>query len=598
LLFSIKERRLLMKIYPSTHNITQTEKIDLDIDIPLAYVDTKFTDYKVDVVPYLSSSMTKEVIPYSTFNSLDVKLFDKYNNEINVGEILQRNGEGYYYIPKDATSFVPQRFNYKAIGKKSIKYNTTKQYNLRVSCVDNSTDLAFAKRMIKAFGDAPKRGICPTNISVNSQDLSFYSLLDSSIEENDIVLIETKDGKTYDGEVAIDFDSYLSKCTNMWLSIEDSEKYPVIVSEEELSCQLKSPKVMNSENIKYKHGFEINTNIDSEVIYHNLFDTQNIPVMIIEHPRKGFVIVSHKSFLEELEKNINLFYEIMTYVYFNTYVASSFINEWIADVMPDYIVSDNKLNKKNKESKFTSNIELQHIFNLGQTEISLADIFIDNDNVRYVGISNNYIVFDKIKKGEDPSKPPGSISVFTPRQNIIYYNDFIYEIEDSIYDKIEHSKAGESIWVSIKPLKHSKMNINLKEETSLEIPLYMTVDYKEEKLKAIDVCIVFKDNVIGKVSKQEYKEDSHGQIVAEIRIYQSEEYSNMFDMRQRGGGLSEDEEPDFNLLDIGHIFGRPYRKGGTLIITLPKKLEQHEALIEQAIKKHMIAEDLPILIFE
>lgn len=69
-------------------------------------------------------------------------------------------------------------------------------------------------------------------------------------------------------------------------------------------------------------------------------------------------------------------------------------------------------------------------------------------------------------------------------------------------------------------------------------------------------------------------------------------------MRQRGGGLPESEKDNYNCFDIGHIYGRPYRKGGSTIITLPKKLEPHKEMIMETVKQYCVAEEYPIIIFK
>jgi hypothetical protein len=69
-------------------------------------------------------------------------------------------------------------------------------------------------------------------------------------------------------------------------------------------------------------------------------------------------------------------------------------------------------------------------------------------------------------------------------------------------------------------------------------------------------------------------------------------------MRQLGGGLIEEAKDDYDLLDIGHSNGRPYRKSNTLIITMPKKYEQYKDKILQALDKYKVGEDYPVLFFE
>ena len=69
-------------------------------------------------------------------------------------------------------------------------------------------------------------------------------------------------------------------------------------------------------------------------------------------------------------------------------------------------------------------------------------------------------------------------------------------------------------------------------------------------------------------------------------------------MRQLGGGLVEDVEDNYNLMDIGHINGRPYRKTGTLVFTLPTRYKEYEDIILKAINKYISASDMPVILFE
>ena len=85
----------------------------------------------------------------------------------------------------------------------------------------------------------------------------------------------------------------------------------------------------------------------------------------------------------------------------------------------------------------------------------------------------------------------------------------------------------------------------------------------------------------------------------EIIIEQSIETKDLYcDMRQRGGGLPESEPDNYDCFDIGNIIGRPYRKGGSLIITLPKNLKPYESIVMNTVKQYMLAEDYPIIIYK
>ena len=69
-------------------------------------------------------------------------------------------------------------------------------------------------------------------------------------------------------------------------------------------------------------------------------------------------------------------------------------------------------------------------------------------------------------------------------------------------------------------------------------------------------------------------------------------------MRQLGGGLRTDVKADYNLLDIGHINGRPYRQANTLIVTMPKKYESHKQQILDALEKYKVGESYSVVFFE
>ena len=64
-----------MKIYPSRHNIVQTPAVDFTTDIPLAYIDTDYKDYKVSIKGMLGSTGITPVLPYQELPSENVVLF-------------------------------------------------------------------------------------------------------------------------------------------------------------------------------------------------------------------------------------------------------------------------------------------------------------------------------------------------------------------------------------------------------------------------------------------------------------------------------------------------------------------------------------------
>jgi hypothetical protein len=584
-----------MKIYPSRHKIIQTNKVNTDVDIPLAYIDTHYTDYDIKLIPEtgFESYYKTEVVPYKEYDTDEICLFDSQGNIVDKTPILQRNGNKYIYIPQDAISFVPQNFSYSVIGKKAMAYSTDRPFNLSVACVDSDSQngFPFAKSLIQIFGDAPKRGLCPPNISVNDMDLSVQSLINSTIKAMDFVFVESTDGVKYKGsDVVIDIDSYLNENTNVWIST-DVFTAPMLVTKEEANYTLLEPNVINAVPYKTKYSFQPTITEDPKM--HRVFNNDTQPVAVLEHKDKGFVIVSHSSFMADMEKSKDLLYEIMMYVYMNSYLGTDNISSWITDSMPDYIVSNGALTTKDQ---FTSNMELWKMFGLRQNDIMFSKITIDTSNVKCTGIVNDFIIFEKDSTGDnkkyaDPEKPVGAISVYTPRKDVIYFNRFVYEINDSMNKSIFVNKQENTINVIFQLFRNSLHNVNMKDIPTIKkqlVGINTAVMY---------ICCKGYPNNVSIVLKDDYKSDD-GTVIAKININRTAQYSKVFDMRQPGGGLPDGAEPNYDMLDIGNMLGRPYRKAGTVIITLPKRLEPYEDMLLKAIQKHTVGEEFPIIIFE
>ena len=70
-----------------------------------------------------------------------------------------------------------------------------------------------------------------------------------------------------------------------------------------------------------------------------------------------------------------------------------------------------------------------------------------------------------------------------------------------------------------------------------------------------------------------------------------------YDLRQLGGGEAS-SVVNYEMIDEGNILGRPYRRGGVLIVKLPKRYESYKNLIQAELDKNINSGSLPILVFE
>lgn len=630
-----------MKIYPNKSILAVTKEVNPATDIPLSYIDTNAISYNINTIidEKYKIKEKKEILPYDRLSNNSICLFDKKENQIDQEELLknfQREGKEYMYIPYGSQTFNPQIFKYNVIAKKTIKYSSNMAYNIKLLIANNPE---LANRFMPICGDAPSRLIAPGNVLINNGDLAMSSLTEGNIKDADFTMMLFKNNKTiieynpfdniyeevnFNVNSLIDtFDINVIAAYKEDSAIKDWEEDEVTqepellilnnnivelrISKEPINYIVTNPKVYNKVNYTSNLYFNVPNNT-STIIYHNLFNTKNqSPILIEEHIGKGFIIYVTEGLIESAIKNSNIIYESILKVFFNAYQKTDTLEEWITDKVPDYIVSNKKLIKKDK---FISNVELHKMFGVGSNEIMPHEVQIDAvlyPFVKFTGMSKNYLTFEKDisednKKYSDPIKPEGSLAIYTQKQNIMYFNDFVYSINDSIEDCIKVDRVNDSIIVNLKTFKHSNSGIYVKYNPEpIIIPLIKVINNKEEQIQNADFYLICKEletaSYFEVVISTEYKKDM-GNILATIQIRQNSSDKIIYDMRQRGGGLPLTEKDNYECFDIGHINGRPYRKASTLIITLPKSLETHKELILETIKQYSVAEDYPIIIFK
>lgn len=627
-----------MKIYPNKSTIAVTKEVNPLTDIPLSYIDTNAVDYTINTIinENFKIKEKKEILPYDKVNNF-VCLFDKHENQIpydEIGKHFRKEGKEYFYVPYGSYVFDPKKFEYTVTIKKNIKYSSNMPYNLKVLVANNPI---LANQLMPIFGDAPSRLVAPANILVNNGDLSLSSITNGNMKSSDFTFMLFNSFKTileYDPIdetfVTGDLDpkevvknlttNIFAVCKEDFAEPEaddqeedfepkviDDNKVKFMISKEETTYKVKKPILYDSVEFTTNKYFTVPKSLDN-VVYHNIFDNNGkTPVLIEEHVGKGFIIYAAEGIIEQAIKNSKIIYEALAKVYFNTYLKTDIIKEWITDKVPDFVVSNKKLIKKDK---FISNMELYKMFGLNKDEVTPYEVNIDKDLypfVEFTGLYKSYLSFEKNIEGDnkqysDPKQPENTLSIYTSRQNIMYFDNFMYSINDSVEDCIKVDRVNDEIRVSLKPFRHSSSGIYVKNpETPIIIPLINVVNNKEEQILNADFYLIVKENEsvsnFNIINSTEYKE-SMGNILATIQVRQNTTKKVIYDMRQRGGGLPIGEKDNYDCFDIGHIIGRPYRKSSTLIITLPKYLESHKEIIEQTIKQYSVAEDYPIIIFK
>lgn len=618
-----------MRIYPSPHKIkVDTSKtIDKDLNIPIAYINTETQNYDItyNVSNDYSIDSRVELIPGQEFDTLDIKVFNKYDEEVDIQDMFVRTGDKYIYRPNKSLSFKPQTFLYKTTIRKSLEYSSSKTYNINALCIDDPDSLDLSQRLSTVLLNPSDRKLLPFNISINKNKENISALNTGTLKDCDCLFIESPNGVYYDDNsnedrTKIDFDELFLYNSNIWLSLEDHDVFTIYSKGVLKSTELKDPIVLNNKTIEYKEYFDYNeVQQVPGIIYHNIFKDALIPVLIAEHIGKGFIIYSGHDVLKNPEQYRSLIYEAMIYCYLNSYQSSESIKEWIADEVPDYQVKNNRLIKKND---FSSATNLYNLFKLKDNEMQLVnveilddpnayrtayadnsiDLEIDNtSNIRFTGFKSGHLIFEKSNVStryalKDPQKPVGWASIYN-NDEIIYIDNIYYLIEETLLDKVFIDQDNNDFKIKIAPFKKSLKNINYTNVIDIDIPMFKTEEDGVVKIRSANYYIYMSNNKIEFVDELDYN-DKLGDLLFVVNITQNTDLTTIYDMRQLGGGLPEDMDDNYELLDIGHINGRPYRKNSTIVIKLPLKYKEHEELILKAVNKFISAEEYPVIFFE
>ena len=615
-----------MKIFPSTHKIKSItdSHVDLDLNIPLAYIEMDYTQYDVNkkMKAIASTDIKEPVLINQAFDSPSIKLFNKFNEAVNMDNLLTRLGDKYYYRPKNMITFKPQLFDYNVTIKKKLSYGINNSYNINIACVDDPDSLDLSKRIAAGFSNPSAREITPPNIIINNNRVDAQAFSDISIQDCDVLFIESPDGKYYDDSsnpILIDKELFLKNNTAIWLASDFNNEYPHENEFGGKEYEIKNPILNIKTKVNCDTYFDFNAlPYNPNIVYHNLFIGTLVPIVIAEHIGKGYEIISSTEILKNISSNISLMYECILYCYLNGYKKTEDLTQWICSTVPDYQIESGKMVKK---KYFISDIDLYHYFSLNKSEMDLysvdiktnienpilesktEDLYEPNSTIYFAGMSGGHLIFNQnISKDSsynlEPEKPIGWVSLYDG-ENIIYLPELHYIIETNLDNKVFTLINDYDLNVKILSFKSTSLDIDLQVPVDKVVSFVKTEVNKIERIREANYLFYINknNNEIDYVFEEDFTDDL-GVALFEIQIHQTPESVNITDMRQLGGGLKEDEEDNYNLMDIGHINGRPYRKTGTLVFIFPTKYQKYEDVILKAINKYISASDIPVILFE
>lgn len=595
-----------MKIYPSPHQVRETAKPRFT-DIPVAHIEKDYYPSRIDVIPEagFQEDIHSFLAPYQEFSSGDMLLFDE--NSVPVKADIRYQNHRYVYIPDKMQEFTPETFTFSALIKRRDVLSSARDYNIRIGILNQDNAKDMASSLISIFGDAAYRGISPANISVNGRGTDPENLIQDNSENLDFLIISSVDGTTTkDERKTLDLDSLLATHCNLWItvtddgisnlfSMEDKDKeyttYHIMGMNGEITFSSKETQIKSSYGASVALGAEF-TLLPRDSNYY-LLDASSgrVPVLIIEKPDKGIVIISHENIFnaDSLSDYSSYIYNILTIVYANSYIETDKKELWIADDIVDYMGS---LDMAFRAKHPAANIN-DMILNKDPNIISyqILSYKMNSTNVIFDLLENNgNLHFRKLLR-TDPVKGTDMVSVYTTQHTVMYYEESrIQQIESRISCMTEID-AQNRCFVSIEPFVSSEYRLRLSKAKRFEIPDIERI----YGLYALPVNLDMESEIF-LIEQEHWKDMGEAILLCKISVsFEGEPAA--YDIRILGGGLPE-KYTDYEMLDIGNLKGRPYRDGTGAVIVLPKAYEKYKDRIEESVNRYKIAADQFYFIFQ
>ena len=570
-------------------------------EMPLAYISLS----NVARIPHIEiqedfvQDQRRQVKPFDTFSKRDVMLFDGNNNIVRT--TMKRDAGTWYYEPVNRREFSPLSFNAFLEVRRQQQYFNDTIYNIKVSAIETGADVKFLQTLMRLFGDTYRIGYCPQNIRFNGGSLSYTTLSEGDYLNSDFVFIQSHDGIHYGAsneEVdQIDFETMLNNHTNVWLFCDDYAgrftDYTAVLSDN-IILHMKDRCIYLTDN----HSIPRNTakifdqsipfiETQNRAIYE--YSYVNEAVLTIHVPYKGYVIITPSWFLESIDDIAPVIYETIMLCYLKSYYKSNTIPMWITDQPVDFVAySNNKLQRNHTKVTLTDFISEDELNNNSYT---ISDIIVDTPYVRYQGLTgNNELVFTKTGGVTDPVKQSDEVTLYTTSHTVICYKpEDLYTVETPA--NLEFTTTENSLFLIVHPMISTSKDIYTVADQTFRI-----TDLHKKYSLYVSKGSSSVRNVFTLLQEEAVPADEDIK-VADI-FFTVEEDISVSDARILGGGLPENQRDDYDMTDIGHALGRPYRTGSSLVIRLPAKTKNFESRIRKELDKHIAAGDDYVLIFE
>lgn len=605
-----------MKIYPSNHIVKEVDRPKF-LDIPLSHIEKHYipTGIKVEIDPKIASSDMKYLAPYQKFESDDFLIFDD-KGSLSDTKLVLKDGS-YIYQPKESQEFKPEEFSCNVLLRREGELRGDRNYDIKVRVFAETDAKDFAKQLMSIFGDAPYRGVAPSNVFVNGGSTNAEAMITEDGTDCDFLFVQgTSDEFRKDLKDAIPYGKLFQGHENIWLTLTDEgcnkwfsklkkgESYKVTRLKEADNDKYAWMAPEDSElNGQYAHAFDFNygyyatPNVRFKMFSKSSFkylleSTQFVksPIFILERKNGQYIVVSHENIFSHLKTFGPLVYDVMTKLYARSYVKMRSDEYWIADQNVDYLCSLNTPFHLRHP-----HINLQDIILDAKKDVdqyTVCSIYTDNPKISLDHRMDDGELYFKKLSATDPVKEPGMTSIYTYQHTILQYKEQQKEktVESGV--KINTGIENGRCYITVLPFSSSKYKL-------------LSTTAKTFDLKEVDKAYIVYALPVGANGESEVgiirEDDKDYDPEASIRLARVHaEFVGepvAYDLRRLGGGLPE-TMTDYDMIDIGNPKGRPYRVGVGAVIKLPKAYQKYADRIQEAIESYKVAADKFYVVYE
>ena len=596
-----------MKIERGTHKAYFQKQVPLGT-LPLSFISNDEKDKIINIKiredfskPYVETP----VYPHKTYSTTDVLFFTKQKKPItNVSPLFQQMDDGNYEVlSQNIKEFYPKEFTYSVLLQRTDTYKRSIDYNIELDFT-RVTDARIRQSLLAVIQNKETMQRYPSNIVCNGGEVQTSVLLP---KKADFIF------SSYDDINDADINEALAAHKNVWL-YDESFNGNIInnATKDEASFTVANSYIFSSvsgildpitkNGTKYAitapdADWSMFTESEDTTVVSGFFTSAG-PLAIIHKKNYGYLIVSHPSFLQNLNTGfdhnlaLRLFMETILYTYLNGYYQTQTKTSFITDEPIDYYIHSARRYYLTHPKISLTRILQSESFN---TEIQYNVVRVDTAPrnlqdteifaVSYIGLSRfNDLLFKKkeLTAMKDPSKG-NNMLIYTANKILAIYRPDqidIWEIESGV-----SIRQIDTYQLGISEIKSSKHKINLTQETIVELP-------------AVGNWVIYYDPDLAtiKIASAGINLPNHGIPIADLTVSINEEIDYK-DIRIPGGGEAS-ATPNYEMIDTGNLYGRPYRYGCPMIIRIPSRYKPMQEEIRNEVEKHIASGDYPIILYK